>query len=68
MKKKQKPSKSGRYAVSFTVEKELFDECKRYADDPCEFAWGPYLRSLARADLARRKADPRLRLRAVRTD
>lgn len=63
MKKKQKPSKSGRYAVSFTVEQELFDDCKRYADDPHEFSWGPYLRSLARADLARRKADPKLRMR-----
>ena len=63
-KREQKPTKSGRLCVSFTVEKELFDECKRYADDPHEFAWGPYFRSLARADLARRKADPKLRMRA----
>lgn len=67
MGKKPKLTKSGRIPVSFTVDRELDDDCRRYADDPCEFVWGPYLRSLARADLARRKADPRFKLRRAST-
>lgn len=53
--------------VTISLPRELADACLALAEDPHEFRWGAFFRSLARAHLAKRKVDPKARLAAFAT-
>lgn len=64
--KKSKQTNEKTLSVTVTLPRELADACLATAEDPHEFRWGSFFRSLARAHLAKRAADPRARLATLK--
>ena len=58
--KKSKQTNERTLSVTVTLPRELADACLATAEDPHEFRWGSFFRSLARAHLAARSKPSRL--------
>ncbi len=54
-----------RLSVTVVLPRDLAEACLAVAEDPHEFRWGPFFRSLARKHLEQLRHDPRARLRAA---
>lgn len=55
-----------RLSVTVVLPRDLAEACLATAEDPHEFRWGAFFRSLARQHLAARQNDPKARLAASR--